>query len=106
MGPALTRIAWGLLRGEKLKTLIRRYTRFQNILRLIVLPFEHKSCIESARLVDCPASFAFENPENGDISLMPVCTWPIYKNDILRKTAENYGEDKGSVDRSQRTASA
>lgn len=93
------KIAAGLIRGEKLKTLLRRYTRSQSILRMIVLPFEEKACIESARLVECPASFAFENPRTGKICLMPVCSWPIFKNDVLRKTAEKYGTDKASTKR-------
>ncbi|MCP4688936.1 MAG: radical SAM protein [Desulfobacterales bacterium] len=93
------KIAAGLIRGEKLKNLLRRYTRCQSILRMIVLPFEEKACIESARLVDCPASFAFENPRTEKICLMPVCSWPIFKNDVLRKTAEKYGTDKASTKR-------
>ncbi len=91
------RILMGVLFGQKLKTMLRKYTRCQNILRLMVLPFEEKECVESARLVDCPASFAYEHPVTGQIHLMPVCAWTIYKNDILRKTAQKYGTAKNSV---------
>lgn len=93
----LLKIGLGLARGIKLKHLLRRYTKCHNLLRMIVLPFEEKACIESARLVDCPASFAFENSESGKISLMPVCAWVIYKNGVLKQTAEKYGTDKASV---------
>ncbi|MCP4688611.1 MAG: hypothetical protein GY859_11210, partial [Desulfobacterales bacterium] len=84
-------------RGEKLKNLLRRYTRCQSVLRMIVLPFEEKACIESARLVECPTAFAFENIRTGKISLMPVCAWPIYKNRVLKKTSEKYGADRRST---------
>ncbi len=93
----LLKIGLGLIRGEKLKNLLRRHTRCQSVLRMIVLPFEEKACIESARLVDCPASFAFENSDTGRICLMPVCAWVIYKNRVLKKTAEKYGTDKAST---------
>jgi uncharacterized radical SAM superfamily Fe-S cluster-containing enzyme len=87
----LLKIAWGLLRGERLKNLLRKYTKCRSLLRLMVLPFEDLENVESDRLVDCPTSFAYEHPITGEIRLMPVCAWVIYKNDILRKTANNYG---------------
>jgi len=91
-------IAWGLIRGIKLKHLLRGHTKCQNILRLIVLPFEEKGCVEAARLVDCPAAFAYEHPETKEIRLIPVCAWGVYKNDILYETARHYGTDH-SIDR-------
>ncbi|MCD6385074.1 radical SAM protein [Candidatus Sumerlaeota bacterium] len=91
------RILFGMIRGEKTKTLFRKYTQCQNILRVIVLPFEEPRCVESARVVECPASFAYEHPVTGEIRLMPVCTWSIYKNSILRATTEKYGVAKHSV---------
>ncbi|MCP4686448.1 MAG: hypothetical protein GY859_00255, partial [Desulfobacterales bacterium] len=58
VGSKLIKIALGVIRGEKLKNLLRRHTRCQSVLRMIVLPFEEKACIESARLVECPTAFA------------------------------------------------
>jgi hypothetical protein len=46
--------------------------------------------------VDCPASFAYEHPESKEIRFMPVCAWSMYKDDILRSTAETYGFDDGT----------
>lgn len=86
----IVRIILGLAFGRKLKNLLRKYTKCQNILRVMVLPFEESECVESARLVDCPASFAYEHPVTGEIRLMPVCAWPLYKNKILRVTAKKY----------------
>lgn len=85
------KILWGLIRGTKMKHLLRQHTRCHHILRVMVLPFEEPECLEAARLVDCPAAFAFEHPETKNIRFMPVCSWPMYKNDILRTTAENHG---------------
>jgi 7,8-dihydro-6-hydroxymethylpterin dimethyltransferase len=87
----LGKIFWGLLRGEKLKNLLRRHTQCHGILRVIVLPFEEPSSVESVRLVECPAAFAYEHPLTREVRLMPVCAWSIYKNQILFKTAKNYG---------------
>ena len=87
----VAKIIMGLIRGEKLKNLLRRNTRLHGILRVIILPFEDKDCVEAARLVDCPANFAYEHPKTREIRLMPLCSWVAYKNDILRETAKNYG---------------
>ena len=89
----LARILWGVVRGRKVKDMLRAHTQCHSILRVIILPFEEKECVEAARLVDCPAAFAYEHPETGEIRLMPVCAWPAYKNDILRATADHYGVD-------------
>jgi len=87
----LTRIVWGLLRRQKPKDLLRRYTQCHGILRVIILPFEEPANVENSRLVECPACFAYEHPVTGEIQLMPVCAWSVYKDDILRQTARRYG---------------
>ena len=92
------KVLWGLVRGVKMKLLLRRHTKCHYILRVIILPFEETGCVESARLVDCPAAFAFEHPESDEIRLMPVCAWAIHKNEILRRTAERYGVAKATGD--------
>ncbi len=84
------KIILGLMTGKKLKTMFRKYTKFHNVLRMIVLPFEEAECVESARLVDCPAAFAYEHPSTKDISFMPVCAWALHKDNILKATALNY----------------
>jgi hypothetical protein len=89
--PATARIAWGLMRGKKMKDLLRANSRCQGILRVIILPFEESGCVESARLVECPTAFAYEHPVTGEVRLMPVCAWPIHKNQFLRAVAERYG---------------
>lgn len=106
--PRVSKIAWGLVRGRKMKDLLRANTKCHNILRTVVLPFVEPVCVESARLVDCPAAFAYEHPQTREIKFMPVCSWPIFKNDILRQTAKQYGDGKtaGNNDLVQAEAAA
>ncbi len=94
--PKLLKIVWGLMRGVKMKRLLRANTRAHGVLRVIVLPFEERECVEAARLVDCPAQFAYEHPVTREVRFMPVCAWAIHKNDILRATVGNYGIDHGT----------
>ena len=91
MFPKLMKIGWGLLRGIRMKVLLRANTKVQGVLRLIVLPFEERACVEAARLIDCPAQFAYEHPVTRDIKFMPVCAWAIHKNGILKTIAQTYG---------------
>jgi len=89
----MARIVWGLACGTKLKHLLRQHSQVHGLLRVIILPFEEAGCVEAARLVDCPAQFAYEHPESREVRFMPVCAWTLYKNDILRVTADHYGVD-------------
>jgi len=89
----ILKIMGGRMKGRKTKDLLRKHTRLHGLLRIIILPFEEKECVEAARLVDCPAAFAYEHPESKEIRFMPVCSWSIHKDDMLRATAETYGID-------------
>lgn len=94
MGPdaglKLGRIVGGLLLGRKLKDLLKRNLAVGNLLFVVVLPFEEPRTLESERLVKCPASFAYEDPDTREVRIMPVCAWCLYKNDILRRIQELY----------------
>ena len=87
----ILKIMAGRMKGIKMKHLLRQHTQIQGVLRIIILPFEESECVESARLVDCPAAFAYEHPESKEIRFMPVCSWSIYKNNMLRAASEAYG---------------
>lgn len=114
VGASLLRFAWGALRvrkfigknpirnystmiwrkittGKQWKRLIRRHSGVRGILRLIVLPYEDKGWLESARLASCPVAFAYEDPKTEDISLIPFCSYFVYKNEILKATSDKYG---------------
>ncbi|MCX8038160.1 MAG: radical SAM protein [Candidatus Sumerlaeia bacterium] len=88
---SIARLAGGLIAGRKFKDLMRRHSRCENILRVIVLPFEEPKNVESARLVECPAQFAYEHPLTHEIKFMPVCAWSVYRNGILKETTRQYG---------------
>jgi hypothetical protein len=84
------KIALGILFGRKPKVMIRANTRLQKVLRIAVLPFEEPRTMDSSHLQRCPAGFAYVDPATGEPRTMPVCSWPIYKNDIMRKIMERY----------------
>ncbi|MCX8035933.1 MAG: radical SAM protein [Candidatus Sumerlaeia bacterium] len=96
MGPQffrrLLRVMWGRLTSAKTwGELFRQHMGQRSMLEVIILPYEEPGYLESARLVDCPVSFACEHPDTGEITLIPFCSYFIFKNDILRKTAERWG---------------
>jgi len=86
----MTRIGLGILAGHKAKHLIHANTRLQHILRVLVLPFEETRTLDTARLRRCPAAFVYEDPDTREVRTMPVCAWGLYKDDILRRTMQNY----------------
>ena len=88
---AAARIVGGVMIGRKLKDQLRRHTRFNHILGMVVLPFEEAHSIESERLRNCAAAFAFEDPDTGEVRTIPVCSWPLFRDDVERKIAKKYG---------------
>jgi len=87
---AALRILGGLVIGRRLKDLLRRHTAVQDVMLMIVLPFEEYHSVESARLQDCFAGFAYEDPDTGEVRTRPVCIWGLYKDEIQRKIAAKY----------------
>ena len=87
---ALLRILGGLLVGRKLKDQLRKHTTIQEVLHMLVLPFEEYHSIEGARLDNCPSGFAYEDPDTGEIKTIPVCIWSLYRTEVQRKIAEKY----------------
>ncbi|MBM4036989.1 MAG: radical SAM protein [Planctomycetes bacterium] len=88
---AVLRILAALAIGRKGKDVLRRHTRVQDALRMIVLPFEEYHSIDGSRLRNCTAGFAFEDPDTGEVRTIPVCSFSLYKNDVQRKLAAKYG---------------
>jgi sulfatase maturation enzyme AslB (radical SAM superfamily) len=86
----ILKIALGVLFGCKPKVMLRANTRLQKVLRIAVLPFEEPRTMDSSHLKRCPAGFAYVDPATGEPRTMPVCSWPIHKNDIMRKIMERY----------------
>lgn len=63
-------------------------------LRVAVLPFEEQHSIDSERLKSCRVGMPYENVETGEIEIMPHCVWFPYRNAILRKIADKYGNTR------------
>jgi hypothetical protein len=104
MGPRffrnLFRVLWGkITTGKKWGKLFKQYMGDRSMLDIIILPYEEPGYLESARLVDCPVSFACEHPETGEVDLIPFCSYFIYKNDILRKTVERWGNKRKGTEK-------
>ncbi|MFO8006351.1 MAG: radical SAM protein [Candidatus Brocadiia bacterium] len=104
---AVLRILGGLLVGKRLKDQLRKHTNLQDAMLMIVLPFEEPDSIESARLQNCFAGFAYIDPDTDEVTTMPVCVWGIYQRDIQSRITEKYGEDEvTSVARGGQTTGA
>ncbi|KPL08813.1 hypothetical protein AMJ85_07800 [candidate division BRC1 bacterium SM23_51] len=89
----LARMVWRkVTTGKQWKKLIRRYSGVRGVMRLIILPYEDEGWLETARLMTCPVAFVYEHPKTRKVELMPFCSWLVYKNDILRATAEHYSQ--------------
>jgi hypothetical protein len=86
-----TRILGGLLLGRRFKDQLRRHSRVQHIMGMLILPFEEVHSIEGARLHNCTAGFAFEDPDDGQVKTIPVCAWGLYQRPIEQKISEVYG---------------
>jgi hypothetical protein len=84
------KIAVGIFLGRKPKVMVRANTRLQKVLRIAILPFEEPRTMDSSHLQRCPAGFAYLDPATGEPRTMPVCSWPLYKNDIMRRIMERY----------------
>jgi len=79
-----------LLRGDKIDRVLERRTNVQRILTLITIPYEDKGGLEDARLHDCPAVFAYEDVETGQIRTAAFCSWQTIKDESCRKIQAHY----------------
>ncbi|HOJ56861.1 MAG TPA: radical SAM protein [Phycisphaerae bacterium] len=89
------RMLGGLLCGRKLRDVAYAHMNPPQILQLAVLPFEEPHSVESSRLQNCTAVFAYEDVTDGQIKTIPACLWYTYRNDILRQVAAKYGTAPG-----------
>lgn len=89
-GWKMLKVGFGLLMGRQAKKVLRANTRLQTVLRVVILPFEEPRTLDSAKLKRCPAAFAYEDPETRQPRTMPVCSWGLYKDKILKQIMDNY----------------
>ena len=84
----------GLLGGMALrlksKKLLRKFTRVQSALQIIVLPFGDKENMDTDRLQRCPAAFAYVDAKDGQVKHIPNCVWGIHKNRVLKEITDAY----------------
>lgn len=79
-----------LLRGYKIDRILSERTAFKHILTLLTIPYEDRGGLEDARLKDCPAVFAYEEVETGDIKTSAFCSWQTVKDEVCRKIQTHY----------------
>ena len=87
----IPRLLGGLLLGRSLDDQFRKHSRLRERLDSIILPFEESHSLESERLERCAAAFGFEDPETGEVRMVPGCSWPLYNKEILRALAAKHG---------------
>jgi len=89
---AIPRILGGLLIGRPLGAQLQKHTLLADRLTMIILPFEETHSLESERLVSCAAGFAYEDPDTGEVSTLPACSWWLYNTDILKGITAKYAQ--------------
>ena len=82
----------GLLFGRRTSPLLKRHTRVQGEIQLIVLPFEDTHVMETDRLERCPNAFAFVDPRDDEVRTVPVCAWGLHKKEAMRLVTEHYAK--------------
>jgi hypothetical protein len=88
---AALKILAGLLVGKRLKDQVRKHLTVTDTLGMVVLPFEEYHSIDSERLQNCKAGFAFEDPDSGQVKVVPVCSYTLFRDDVERKIVARYG---------------
>ncbi|MFH1118093.1 MAG: radical SAM protein [Pseudomonadota bacterium] len=91
--PAFRNVALALadlVRGHKIDRVLGERTCFKNLLTMITIPYEDQGGLEDARLVDCPAVFAYEDVETGRIKTTAFCSWQTIKDAVCRGIQEHY----------------
>jgi len=90
----MLRIAAGLIRGKRMREVLRKHTTMPDALSMLILPFEEYHSIEGERLENCPSGFVYEDVDSGEIKTIPVCAWALYRNDLERKIMAKYAGDR------------
>lgn len=86
----LSMLLLGFFTRAKTNLLLKKYTDFQSVLQIIILPFEDEENRETERLSRCPAAFVFYEPAEDKVRQLPVCIWGVYKDEALHKISEFY----------------
>jgi hypothetical protein len=88
----LAAFALQLILGRRIQGLLERHMNVHGILQILVLPFEDPSNIETDRMERCPGVFAYVDPEDDKVRIVPLCAWTsLHKRAMMRKIAEKQG---------------
>jgi len=90
------RLFGGMLIGRDLKEQVRRHTNVIDGVAVTILPFEELHSVESERLVQCTAAFAYVHPKTNKVATVPFCTWGLYRTEMFRKIAEKYEAEEAA----------
>jgi hypothetical protein len=90
----VVKAAWGaIFRGSSAKAGPgSKNRRPRRILRVAMLPFEEQHSVDGARMENCKAAFAYEDPDDGKVKFFGACLWYPYRNAILKRLADKYGQ--------------
>jgi len=82
----------GFLCGRRSRAVFAAHTRVGRTLQLVVLPFEDRSTLETARLKRCPTAFAYFDPEEDRVHYVPTCAWNLHKDAAMRRIVAHYAQ--------------
>ena len=102
---AVLKLIFGPLFRRQLAEGLASSRRPRRLLRVGMLPFEEQHSVDAARMENCKAVFAYEDPEDGKVKTIPACLWYPYRNPILEKLSKKYGiADKSTEQTAPATA--
>lgn len=81
-----------LMVGCKSGNVRRRHLNGQEELRLVVLPLEDNSVLETERLERCPTGHVYFDPRKKKMVFVPVCAWKLHNKEALRDIADYYAQ--------------
>jgi uncharacterized radical SAM superfamily Fe-S cluster-containing enzyme len=90
-----------LLQGRKIDRILNERTSFKHILTLLTIPYEDEGGLEDARLKDCPAVFAYEDVETGQIKTTAFCSWQTIKDRVCQEIQAYYDSLEDSSKQSE-----
>jgi len=80
----------GLAVGRSARKVLRKHTKWQGVLQIIVLPFEDEATLETERLERCPNAFVYYDPEADQVGYVPTCAWSQHKIGVMRRITDFY----------------
>ncbi len=83
-------LAGALLLHRKSSNALRRHTNMQEVLQLVVLPFEDNNTLETERMERCPSAHAYYDPNADRVRYVPICAWRLHNDSVMREIGSYY----------------